>query len=231
MAVGLLAVALPGCSTSQVRHAAAPAVLPVAVPPTSTTTPTATTKPPAAASPTAVPTAEAGRPAVPLAPVAIGPAPTPAPMARSVPVRLQVPSIGVDSGLEPLGLLADGTLQLPTQGFPAGWYTGAPTPGERGPAVLAGHVDWGGRAGVFFRLRAVKVGDVVRVTRTDGSVATFRVSQVREIAKNTFPTGEVYGNLDHAGLRLITCGGAFDRSSHHYVDNVLVFADLVGSNS
>jgi sortase (surface protein transpeptidase) len=148
-------------------------------------------------------------------------------MPGSSPVRLRIPAIGVDSSLQPLGLLGDGTLELPTQGFPAGWYTGAPTPGELGPAVVAGHVDWNGRPGGFARLRNVDAGDRVDVTRQDGSVAAFRVTRVTQIAKNTFPTEAVYGDIDNAGLRLITCGGAFDRASRHYVDNVVVFADLV----
>ena len=229
---GLLVVLLPGCSGPAVRPAAAPVTS--SQPSPAQPVAAGQTAAPAAVDPPAEPpgqVAPVGTAPVEAAPVTAGPAPAAAPMPRSVPLRLQIPSIGVDTALEPLGLLADGTLQLPTQGFPAGWYTGAPTPGERGPAVLAGHVDWGGRAGVFSRLRAVAVGDRVSVTRQDGTVAVFRVTLVRQIAKNTFPTDEVYGNLDHSGLRLITCGGAFDRSSHHYVDNVLVFADLVAAGS
>ncbi|MDQ1680858.1 MAG: hypothetical protein QOI42_1717, partial [Frankiaceae bacterium] len=145
----------------------------------------------------------------------------------SVPVRLRIRSIGVDSPLMALGIAADGSLEVPPAGFPAGWYTGAPTPGERGPAVVAGHVDWNGRAGVFFELHAVRAGDLVEVSRADGSVATFRVTRVARFPKNAFPTSLVYGDIDHAGLRLITCGGPFDRAAASYVDDVVVFADLI----
>ncbi len=125
-----------------------------------------------------------------------------------------------------LGLDPQGALQVPAGAFPAGWYTGAPTPGQLGPAVIVGHVDWGGKAGVFFHLSRLKPADLVTVLRADGSQAVFRVARVERVAKNAFPTSEVYGNIDHAGLRLITCGGQFDTVAHSYVDNVVVFADL-----
>ena len=150
-------------------------------------------------------------------------------MLAAVPVRLQIPSIGVDSELMDLGLQADGTLEVPPRGFPAGWYTGAPTPGELGPAIIAGHVSWAGQPGVFFNLRDISSGDEIAITRHDGSTARFRVTRVERFAKDEFPTQAVYGDLDHAGLRLITCGGEFDRQVRSYRDNIVVFAELVGS--
>jgi sortase (surface protein transpeptidase) len=140
-----------------------------------------------------------------------------------------IPAIGVDSPLIDLGLQADGSLQVPATGFPAGWFTGGPVPGEPGPAVLAGHVDWGGSPGVFYRLRDVVAGDLITVTRKDASTVAFRVSRVAKFAKNAFPTKAVYGDLDHAGLRVITCGGAFDHRARSYVDNIVVFADRVAT--
>ena len=147
-------------------------------------------------------------------------------LARSVPVRLQIAAIGVDTTLMDLGLKADGTLEAPPSGFPAGWYTGAPTPGERGPAIIGGHVDMNG-PGVFFDLHKVKPGDRVTVTRKDGSKPVFRVTRVQRFPKEQFPTKAVYGDIDHAGLRLMTCGGSFNRQSGHYEDNVVAFAELV----
>lgn len=151
-------------------------------------------------------------------------------MVAAAPVRLQIPSIGVDSELMDLGLQADGTLEVPPSGFPAGWYTGAPTPGELGPAIIAGHVDWGGQPGVFYDLRELSSGDEIEVTRQDGSTARFRVTLVEQFAKDEFPTQTVYGDLDHAGLRLITCGGSFDQQMRSYDDNLVVFAELIGSD-
>jgi sortase (surface protein transpeptidase) len=149
-------------------------------------------------------------------------------MARSAPVRIGIPSIGVDSALMGLGLEADGSLEVPPEGFPAGWYTGAPTPGELGPAIIAGHVDWAGSPGVFFSLRDLGPGDTIDVDREDGSTARFAVSSVQQFPKDAFPTEAVYADIDHAGLRLITCGGSFDRDARSYRDNIVVFADLVG---
>ena len=147
-------------------------------------------------------------------------------MLAATPVRLQIPTIRVDSELIDLGLQTDGTLEVPSSGFPAGWYTGAPTPGELGPAIIAGHVDWGGQPGVFFDLRELSRDDEIAITRMDGSTARFRVTHVEHFAKDAFPTQAVYGDLDHAGLRLITCGGSFDRQMRSYDDNLVVFAEL-----
>jgi hypothetical protein len=151
----------------------------------------------------------------------------PASLARSVPTRVRVPAIGVDSELMALGLRTDGSLEVPPEGFPAGWYTGAPTPGELGPAIIAGHVDWNGAPGVFSELRNVAPQDEIVVDREDGTTARFRVVSVQQFPKDLFPTDAVYADLDHAGLRLITCGGSFDGQSRSYRDNVVVFADLV----
>ena len=150
-------------------------------------------------------------------------------LARSSPVRLQIAAIGVDTGLMDLGLRTDGSMEVPPHGFPAGWYTGAPTPGELGPAIIAGHIDMNG-PGVFYRLHIMKPGNLVTITRADRSKAVFRVTVVGQFPKAHFPTNRVYGNLDHAGLRLITCGGTFDSQSGHYEDNIVVFADLIDSS-
>ena len=147
-------------------------------------------------------------------------------MDKSVPVRLQIKAIGVDSKLMDLGLRADGSLQVPPSGFPAGWYTGGPTPGEVGPAVIAGHVDWNG-PGVFYDLHNLKPGDQVTITRKDGSKPSFRITRVEQFPKEHFPTRLVYGNIDHPGLRLITCGGSFNHQTGSYEDDIVAFADLI----
>lgn len=120
-------------------------------------------------------------------------------------------------------------MEVPPGAYPVGWYDRSPTPGQRGPAVLAGHVDWGGKRGAFYGLRELRAGDAVVIDRADGSVATFRVDRVEEHPKDDFPTEEVYGDIDHAGLRLITCGGSFDTGSGNYRDNVIVFASLAAA--
>jgi LPXTG-site transpeptidase (sortase) family protein len=151
----------------------------------------------------------------------------PTPMTRSVPTRVVIPSIGVSSTLMDLGLKKDGTLETPPGAFPAGWFTGAPTPGELGPAVIVGHVRYN-TPGVFARLSDMRRGDRVAVRRKDGTTAHFRVTRVEHFAKSSFPTQKVYGNIDHAGLRLITCGG-LDAKTAEFEENIVVFADLVSS--
>jgi sortase (surface protein transpeptidase) len=139
---------------------------------------------------------------------------------------MQIAAIGVDTELMNLGLKDDGTMEVPAGGFPAGWYTGAPTPGELGPAIIAGHVDMKG-PGVFYSLFKLKPNDEVRVIRKDGSTPLFRVTRVERYPKDRFPTKLVYGDIDHPGLRLITCGGSFNPKSGHYEDNIVVFAEFV----
>ena len=148
----------------------------------------------------------------------------PVTMSRSVPVRLRIPAIDVDSDLMGLGLQKDGTLEVPPGAFPAGWFRGAPTPGELGPAIIVGHVRFE-TPGVFARLTELRPDDEIKVARKDGSTAAFRVTRVQHFAKSAFPTKKVYGNIDHAGLRLITCGG-LDANTNKFDENVVVFAEL-----
>jgi sortase (surface protein transpeptidase) len=151
----------------------------------------------------------------------------------STPTHLDIPAIGVSSALMELGLNADHTVQVPPLGRDsrAGWYRYSPSPGQVGPAVLLGHVDSAQYGpGVFFELGATRPGELVSVTRADHTVAVFRVDRVVSYSKNAFPTLEVYGNTDHAALRLITCGGRFDLTSHSYENNIVVYASLVSSH-
>jgi Sortase domain len=147
-------------------------------------------------------------------------------MPASPPVRVRIPALKVDTAVAGLGQEADGSMQVPPDARTVGWYTKAPTPGALGPAVLAGHVDFKGRAGTFAKLSTLRPGDRVVIARRDGTVATFAVTKVERYAKNRFPSAAVYGPIDHAGLRLITCGGDFDGSAGHYRDNVVAYAAL-----
>lgn len=144
------------------------------------------------------------------------------------PKRVRIPKIKVDAPVRPLGLDKDGWLEVPPLSRPelTGWYRLGPTPGQLGPAVIVGHVNSKAGPAVFARLHTLAKGDTVEVKRADGRVAVFRVDEVQRIDKHAFPTARVYGNLPHAGLRLITCGGAFDRRTGTYEDNVIVYATL-----
>jgi hypothetical protein len=152
-------------------------------------------------------------------------------LARSKPVSLDIPSINVHSDMQYLGLTPQDELQVPAapRYNDAAWYRYSPTPGSLGPAIVLGHVDSAsGGPSVFFRLGDLRRGDRVSITRADDSIAVFIVDEVHTYAKDDFPTDVVYRDINHAGLRLITCGGAFDDSTGHYLDNVVVFASLTG---
>ena len=150
------------------------------------------------------------------------------PLPASAPVSVSIAALDVQSDVVPLGLEDDGTVEVPQGAHLSGWYDASPTPGELGPSVLAAHVDWADEPGVFHDLLELEIGDEIEVLREDGSVATFRVDRVETYRKAEFPTDAVYGDIDHAGLRLITCGGSFDEDTGDYADNVVVFAKLVG---
>ncbi|HTQ92686.1 MAG TPA: class F sortase [Streptosporangiaceae bacterium] len=175
------------------------------------------------------------------APLPARPDPIPAPTERTVlpaspatgeqaarPVWLSIPSIGVRTRLIHLGVNKNGTLQVPASTAVAGWYTGSPRPGTVGSAIIAGHVDSRSGPGIFFWLRTLRPGDRVYVGRADGTMAVFTVTRIKKFAKDRFPTAAVYGPVPDAELRLITCGGNFDRSLGSYLSNVVVFARLAG---
>ena len=146
----------------------------------------------------------------------------------SDPVALDIPAIGVKSvDFVGLALAKDGSIEVPTDFAQPGWYTLGPTPGELGPAVISGHVDSKKGPAIFYRLGAVKAGEQVKVGRKDGSSATFVIDKVARYAKADFPTRLVYGPTKRAEIRLITCGGAFDQATGHYVDNIVVFGHLL----
>lgn len=147
---------------------------------------------------------------------------------ESRPVALDIPSIGVHSGhLVPLGFTADGNLDVPSNPADPGWFSSGPTPGQFGPAVIAGHVDSTEGPAVFYRLGGLHQGDRIAVSRADGTVARFLVDRVQVFDKAKFPTHRVYANVtSRAELRLITCGGIYD-DTLGYLSNVVVFAHLL----
>ena len=151
------------------------------------------------------------------------------PLARSVPVKIRIPRIAVNAPVMKLGRDADGTVQVPPLADHnlTGWYRYGPAPGQRGPAVVLGHVDSADGASVFYDLRNLRAGDRVYVTLADGKVAAFVVDGLQKVAKDAFPTASVYGKAGYPSLRLITCGGPFDQATGHYVDNIIVYAHLV----
>ena len=146
----------------------------------------------------------------------------PRPAAR--PVSLSIPLIGVHTRLITLALTRDGSLQVPATTSVAGWFAAGPRPGAIGSAVIAGHIDSYRGPGVFFRLDELRPGNRIYVRRSDRTTVMFRVTAVHRYLKDHFPTQTVYGATPDAELRLITCGGAFDDATGHYLSNVVVYA-------
>ncbi|MGW2179516.1 class F sortase [Streptomyces sp. NPDC001732] len=149
-------------------------------------------------------------------------------MSRSVPKRLSIPTIGVNAPFTDLSLGANGQLDAPPpdDNNLVGWYKDGATPGERGASIVAGHVDTMTGPAVFLQLQYLKPGTKVDITRADGSVATFKVDSVEQFSKAKFPDERVYADTNSAQLRLITCGGAYNKTSKDYEDNVVAFAHL-----
>ncbi len=151
---------------------------------------------------------------------------------RSPPVSVEIPAIGVDSKLLHLGKNADGTIAVPSltaRVSRAAWYKYSPTPGQIGTSVIEGHVDTYQGPAVFFRLGALRPGDRIVVRLADRVTAIFRVTGVRRYLKSRFPAKVIYGAANYAALHLITCGGAFDYATHHYLSSTVVFASLTSA--
>ncbi|MGI5250519.1 class F sortase [Actinacidiphila glaucinigra] len=156
---------------------------------------------------------------------------TPLPPAR--PLRIDIRSAGIHAKLVERGLTADGAVDPPPFSTPdvAGWYGRGPAPGDAGAALIVGHVDTRSKAAVFYALSTVTQGDLVEVTRSDGSVAEFAVEGVEIVDKTGFRPDRVYGSGVRPELRLITCGGTFDHATQSYSANVVVYAALTGSHT
>ncbi|WP_104118662.1 class F sortase [Arthrobacter sp. B1805] len=183
----------------------------------------ATTEAPAPVAPSAAPSSPAAAAPAPASPE------QPAVLPASAPVSLEIPTIGVRTDLLTLGLRENRSLEVPPDGpgAPASWYDQSPTPGERGPAVMLGHVNaTDGGKGVFADLRALKAGDRMNVTREDGTTAVFEFQRGEAYQKDEFPTLTVYGNTPGSELRLITCDG-YNPDTGDFDDNYVVYATLV----
>lgn len=166
----------------------------------------------------------------------------PAPMPAIEPSQLIIDRISVNAPMRPLGLAPDGTIAVPDldHAQDVTWFCdhhavidrrstcghGA-IPGQVAPAIITGHVDSHQTEGVFFRLKELTPGDAIQVRRVDGSTLTFKVTKVESMPKSAFRTAAVYGDVQHPAIRLITCGGQFDKKTGNYMDNVVAYADLV----
>jgi sortase (surface protein transpeptidase) len=155
--------------------------------------------------------------------------PAPAVVARSVPVAVRIPAIGLAVWLTQLGLNSNGTVEVPTSVQVPGWFSPGPSPGQVGSAVILGHVDSYQGKGVFFQLRTLQPGDQIEVNLADGVIATFKVTSVAMYQKTQFPDQLVYGSNGSSDLQLVTCGGAFDSQTGHYLSNIVVYSSFVSA--
>lgn len=192
--------------------------------------PSADDKPPAAAPAAAAPAAPApdSSPAGAVPRQATPSSATAPALSRSVPTRLKIPAIAVDAPFTPLSIGSSGRLDAPppNDNNLVGWFQGGVTPGEHGASIVAGHVDTKTGPAVFLQLRFLRPGATVDITRADGTVASFKVDTVETFSKAKFPDKRVYADTPDAQLRLITCGGEYDKKAKDYEDNVVVFAHL-----
>lgn len=158
---------------------------------------------------------------------------TPVPLAAkalpaSTPTHITAPSVGIDASVMSVGRDSEGSIEMPPLfDWTTGWYKYSPTPGQVGPSVIVGHVDTYKGISVFWHLRELQRGDIINVTRADGRTVKFKVTALKQFDQNNFPTKEVYGNIKYPGLRLITCGGSFNKQTESYTQNTVVYAFMV----
>ncbi|WP_405671994.1 class F sortase [Streptomyces sp. NBC_01530] len=156
------------------------------------------------------------------------------PLGHALPQRIDIPDLGVQAPVVARGLDRQGAIDPPPydQAGVVGWYAAGARPGAAGAALMVGHVDTETRPAVFYRLSTIRPGENVRVVRDDGKVAEFTVDDVRVQERDRFDARQAYGQHrpGRSELRLITCGGTFDRVSHSYTANVIVSAYLTGTS-
>ena len=156
------------------------------------------------------------------------PEPEPEPEPVEQPTRLSIPAISVDAPVVPVGLEDDGGMEIPHDIATIGWYELGVMPGETGTAVLSGHVDSREQGrGAFWDLRAMDVDDVVTVEHEDGTTSEWRVTGRTVYQKDELPIEDIFTRFGDTRLVLITCGGAFDNTTRHYEDNIVVYTEPV----
>lgn len=173
----------------------------------------------------ATPKARAAAKPPPAAPTR--PAPSPSTMKAATPLSINAPTVEITSSLGQVAMNPNGTIEVPTNPDQAAWYRLGPTPGQLGPAVIVGHLDSIKGPAVFYRLSSLRPGQIINITRSDKTVAHFRIDAINTYRRDHFPTQAVYGPINYAGLRLITCGGAYNKNAKAYDSNVVVFATLI----
>lgn len=171
--------------------------------------------------------AVAAPPSVPAVPVQ--PATPPPTQTVQPPVRLGVPALGLDMPVDPVGVAADGEMEIPPDADRAGWYRFGPGPASpQGTTLLAAHVDSRSSGiGPFAELHRLGPGDEVRLTTDDGATRPYVVVDVQKVPKDVAPLGDWFSREGDPRLVLVTCGGDWREDVGHYADNVVVTAEPV----
>ncbi len=148
--------------------------------------------------------------------------------APATPTKITISSVGINAPVIPTGLESNGELHVPSNTTQAGWYKYGTFPGQTGSAVITAHLNYGKNftPGVFANLHNAKVGDSIKITDAAGSVYAYTINKMDYVSQNAFPTNEVYGKIDYPGLRLISCAGVYDKSTHRYTQDLIVYATL-----
>jgi sortase (surface protein transpeptidase) len=147
---------------------------------------------------------------------------------RPTPTNVRIPKIGAESTLVAVGLDNARAIAVPSvdQPMQAAWYKHSQVPGDPGPSILLGHVDGRQKPGIFYKLHDLKAGDEIFVKRADGKELRFVATRTQQVPKEQLPEEAIFGTTTESELRLITCGGAFDKAVHSYKDNIIVYAKL-----
>jgi len=149
------------------------------------------------------------------------------PFERSAPVYISIPKIGLNTDfVPPLGLNDDRTVSVPDSYEEVGWYKNGVSPGEIGSSVILGHVDSYEGPAIFYKLGQLDERDEIEIEREDGTVATFVITDIERVSQSNFPTEKVYGDVDYAGLRLVTCTGIYNKGELRYSHNLIVYGEL-----
>ena len=148
------------------------------------------------------------------------------PVEAAIPVRIEIVVIDLEAPILPLGVVSEtGQMEVPENVDEVGWYRYGPAPGWPGSAVLAAHVDMAGEGpGAFFDLDRLVTGDQINVDFDDGTTSTFVVSQAERVPKGELDFDSVFSPVGQPLLRLVTCGGSFNRTTRSYDDNIVITA-------
>ncbi len=151
---------------------------------------------------------------------------TPGGVPQGLPVRLKIPSIGVDSAIEDAVITPDGRMDVPENSVNVAWFSAGPHPGQEGSAVIGGH--FGIKNGVpfvFYNLDKLSSGDQVYIINDRDETLSFVVRSVRSFDRDADATTVFTSSDGLAHLNLVTCEGIWNQANGSYPQRLVVFTD------